>query len=114
MHVLLATHTLLQYLMYVCINILLLNFICIGPSKASLLLTLLNESPSEVLGRLIFERGITPQKLESLMQGFSHLHVVEVIVKCCCPTLPSTAPSTNTSESVYILYYYAASIGVHK
>lgn len=83
--------------------IILLHNNFIGPTKASLLVTLLNESPSEVLGRLVFEQGITPQRLESLMQDFSHLHVVEVIIKCCCPTLPSSAPSTSTGDRVFVL-----------
>lgn len=69
-----------------------------GPTKASLLLTLLQESPSEVLGRLVFEQGISPQRLEGLMYDFSHLRIVEVLVKCCCPRLPSTDIRTHMGE----------------
>jgi len=37
-----------------------------------------------MLGRLIFEKGIPPSKLESMMGDFPHLPVVAVLVKCCC------------------------------
>ena len=59
--------------------------------KGSLVISVLKESPSRTLGRLIFERGLHPQKLEAMMGDFPHLRIVEVLVKCCCPLLPAQA-----------------------
>ena len=58
-------------------------------SEASLLLSILQESPSRLLGRLVFEVGVAPQRLEELMHSFQHMHMMEVLVKCCCPQLPA-------------------------
>ena len=48
----------------------------------------MRERPHQTLGRLIFERGILPQKLDAMMSDFPYLHITEVLVKCCCPMLP--------------------------
>ena len=58
-------------------------------TEASLLLSILQESPSRLLGRLVFELGVSPQRLEHLMASFHHIHMMEVLVKCCCPQLPA-------------------------
>ena len=51
-----------------------------------------------MLGRLIFEKGIHPQKLEGLMGDFPHLRIVEILIKCCCPQLPSAARPVEAGE----------------
>jgi zinc finger FYVE domain-containing protein 26 len=65
----------------------------------SQLLCVLKESPIELIGRLVFEKSISPQRLEKFMSDLPHLKIVEVIVKCCCPSIPSTG---NTTYVVHI------------
>ena len=48
-----------------------------------------------MLGRLIFEQGIKPSQLEDLMRDLPHLRFVEVLVKCCCPQIPSSTTITH-------------------
>ena len=62
-----------------------------GSPDCSFLLSVLPESPSHMLGRLVFEQSIKPHHLEGLMGEFPHLQIVEVLVKCCCPHVPSSA-----------------------
>lgn len=45
----------------------------------------------------MFEVGVTPQRLEYLMASFNHIHVMEVLVKCCCPPLPAHTSSVAYS-----------------
>ena len=52
---------------------------------------MLKESPTQTVGKLIFEKGVHPQKLEDLMRDFPHLKIVEVLIQCCCPKIPSRA-----------------------
>ena len=35
-------------------------------------------------------------RLEELMKDFGHLNVVEVLMKCCCPQLPSAGAMATT------------------
>ena len=73
----------------------------VGLTKGSLILSVLKESPSQTLGRLIFEKGVHPHKLEGLMGDFPHLRIVEVLVKCCCPQIASHAISTRGRWSLF-------------
>ena len=76
-------------------------------SEASLLLSILQESPSRLLGRMVFEVGVLPQRLQLLMASFHHMHMMEVLVKCCCPQLPAcstvTAPRGEERISLSLL-----------
>ena len=58
-------------------------------SEVSLLASILRESPSQLLGRLVFKVGISPKRLEQFMVAFPHMHMMEVLIKCCCPWLPA-------------------------
>ena len=69
---------------------------CSCAGESSLLLAVLRERPAHLLGRLVFELGIHPHKLELLMGDFPHLHIIEALVKCCCPQLPSAAMVTTS------------------
>ena len=74
-------------------------------SEASLLLSILQESPSRLLGRLVFEVGVLPQRLQLLMASFHHMHMMEVLVKCCCPQLPAhSAVTTPRGEELCMLH----------
>lgn len=70
---------------------------CLGVSKSDvnskemLLVSVLREGPSQLLGWLVFEQGIHPQHLEAMMGDFPQLRTVDVLVKCCSPRLPSNA-----------------------
>lgn len=81
---------------------------CLGVSRAEaskdmLLISVLREGPSQLLGWLVFEQGILPQRLEAMMGDFPQLRIVDVLVKCCCPTLPSnTAVSRQGKPTAYI------------
>ncbi len=52
-----------------------------------------------MLGWLMFDKSIKPQRLERVMSDvmpqFPQLRIVEVLVKCCCPRLPSSATSDD-------------------
>lgn len=72
--------------------------ICPDLNKGSLVLSVMRERPYQTLGRLIFERGILPQKLEGMMIDFPHLRIVEVLVKCCCPLLPGKGMTLKIGE----------------
>lgn len=77
-------------------------------SEASLLVSVLQESPTRLLGRLVFEVGVTPQRLEYLMASFNHIHVMEVLVKCCCPPLPAhTSSVAHTGEYIQSITNYS-------
>ena len=60
-------------------------------NKEMLVVSVLREGPSQLLGWLVFEQGIHPQHLEAMMGDFPQLRIVDVLVKCCCPKLPSNA-----------------------
>ena len=63
------------------------------------MLSVMRDRPYQILGRLIFEKGILPHKVEALLSDFPHLHILEVLVKCCCPVLPGTGmPLTKGEE----------------
>lgn len=60
-------------------------------NKEMLLVSVLREGPSQLLGWLVFEQGIQLHRLEAVMGDFPQLSIVDVLVKCCCPPLPSNA-----------------------
>ena len=60
-------------------------------NKEMLIVSVLREGPSQLLGWLVFEQGIQPHRLEAMMGDFPQLRIVDVLVKCCCPPLPSNA-----------------------
>lgn len=79
-------------------------------------LGIIRESPTDLIGRLLFEKKISPDKyvhvhivhsrvsgnlllfrLERLVSDLPHLKIVEVIVKCCCPKIPSVCPPGRRS-----------------
>ena len=78
-------------------------------SESSLLISILQESPSKLLGRLVFELGIQPHRLEQLMVDFPHMQMMEVLVRCCCPAIPSKTatipvrgePSLSVADSCH-------------
>ena len=77
---------------------------CLGVSKSEshrdmLLISVLREGPSHLLGWLVFEQGIQPQRLETMMADFPQLRIVDVLVKCCCPQLPSNAAFSRPGKS---------------
>lgn len=85
-----------QFIRYL-VKLVDLLYKCLGvnksdvTSKEKLLISVLHEGPSQLLGRLVFEQGIQPQRLEAMMGDFPQLRIVDVLVKCCSPKLPSNA-----------------------
>ena len=67
-------------------------------NKETLLVSVLREGPSQLLGWLVFEQGIQPHRLEAVMGDFPQLSIVGVLVKCCCPPLPSNAALSKRGE----------------
>ena len=60
-------------------------------NKEMLIVSVLRDGPSQLLGWLVFEQGVKPHRLETMMGDFPQLRIVDVLVKCCCPQLPSNA-----------------------
>jgi hypothetical protein len=67
-------------------------------NKEMLIVSVLREGPSQLLGWLVFEQGIQPHRLEAVMGDFPQLSIVDVLVKCCCPPLPSNAALSKRGE----------------
>ena len=67
-------------------------------NKEMLIVSVLREGPSQLLGWLVFEQGIQPLRLEAMMGDFPQLRIVDVLVKCCCPQLPSNAAISKRSH----------------
>ena len=81
---------------------LLVKCLAIGKSDANkemLIMSVLREGPSQLLGWLVFEQGIQPHRLEAMMGDFPQLRIVDVLVKCCCPPLPSNAAVSKRGKS---------------
>ena len=64
------------------------------------MLSVMKETPYRMLGCLIFERGIPPQKLEAMMNDFPHLQIVAILVKCCCPDVSSRGVVLKTGTQL--------------
>ncbi len=75
-------------------------------NKGSLVLSVMNETPYRMLGRLIFEKDIPPKKLESMMGDFPHLPIVAVLTKCCCPDVSSHGLPWKTGMYVHMYCMY--------
>ena len=74
-------------------------------NKEMLIVSVLREGPSQLLGWLVFEQGIQPQRLEAMMGDFPQLRIIDVLVKCCCPPLPSNAAVSKRGKSLLIILY---------
>ncbi|XP_037249979.1 zinc finger FYVE domain-containing protein 26 isoform X4 [Falco rusticolus] len=64
---------------------------------------LLQQSPSQLLSQLVFERQVHPDRLSSLLakEGLN-LNVQQVIVNCCCEPL-SLCSARQSSQAKYLL-----------
>lgn len=75
-------------------------------NREMLIVSVLREGPSQLLGWLVFEQGIQPHRLEAMMGDFPQLRIVDVLVKCCCPPLPSNAALSKRGKGLKSVYMY--------
>lgn len=82
---------------------LLIKCLGVGRSESTfktMVVSVLREGPSHLLGWLVFEQGIQPQRLEAMMADFPQLRIVDILVKCCSPLLPSNAAAVSKQGNV--------------
>ncbi|XP_064623470.1 zinc finger FYVE domain-containing protein 26-like isoform X2 [Lineus longissimus] len=65
-----------------------------APSLTQNYYVILDESPTNILGKLMFEKKISPYKLEAFAQRLS-LDLLHIIVNSCCPRIPSKQMITS-------------------
>jgi zinc finger FYVE domain-containing protein 26 len=63
-------------------------------------LAVLKEGPTVTLGRLLFEQGVQPDRLEEIASELS-LNLVKIIVHCCCRLIPSMSVKSEVAGLTY-------------
>ncbi|XP_053924505.1 zinc finger FYVE domain-containing protein 26 isoform X3 [Cuculus canorus] len=65
---------------------------------------LLQQSPSQLLSQLVFERQVHPDRLSSLLAKEElNLNVQEVIVSCCCEPLSLCSAKQNSQAKSFLM-----------
>ncbi|XP_019625924.1 PREDICTED: zinc finger FYVE domain-containing protein 26-like [Branchiostoma belcheri] len=62
----------------------------------------LSEGPTFTLGKLMFDKGVPPDQLQTVAEQL-RMDLVHVIVQSCCPRVPLTTQQPQTSGDMWVL-----------